>query len=139
MLLNEMYQACGYLKSKFTEFEAMANKIKLEKIFIQGQVPTLEKTHPNIVNNQQFKPDEVLMSMITTTEWVSKFPLLLSYNHFLNNSFFVGLLSHSVEEIDNYITSKNLYYNFVAHVFLHLANMNKDEWESFFVSRGLIY
>lgn len=70
MLLNEMYQTCGYLKTKFTDFDAMANKIKAEKLFLQGQqaMPQLEKTHPHVINAQQFKPDDLLISMITTTE-----------------------------------------------------------------------
>ncbi len=48
------------------------------------------------------KSDEKLTAMITTTDF-------------------------SIDEIEAYITTKGLYYNFVAHVFVSISNLNKEE------------
>jgi hypothetical protein len=99
MLLNEMFGACGYLKQLFPQFEPIANKIKIEKCFTQA--PLIDKMNTNSMSFQM-KSDELLTSMITTTD-------------------------HTIDEIEHYINSKSLYYNFVAHVFVSISNLNKDE------------
>jgi hypothetical protein len=66
MLLNEMYTSCAYIKSKFlSQFDNLANKIKMEKCFVSA--PSLEKFNLNPATFQM-KPDEKLTAMITTTE-----------------------------------------------------------------------
>ena len=98
MLLNEMYVACGYVKTAYPLFEPIAAKIKAEKCFIQ--VPTLLSSLTNV--NNQMRSDELLTSMIFTTD-------------------------HTIDEIENYITTKVFFYNFVAHVFVAIPNLVKDE------------
>jgi hypothetical protein len=98
MLLNEMYGACSFLKTACPLFESLSTKIRSEKCFVQ--VPSLVPNF-NAVNNQM-RSDELLTSMIFTTD-------------------------HTIDEIETYISSKNLYYNFVAHVFVSIPNLNKDE------------
>ncbi len=100
MLLNEMYTNCGYVKAKFsTQFEAIALKIRTERIFTQA-LP-LEKV--NLPTEKfQMKSDEKLTSMITTSDY-------------------------TIDEIESYITNKGLYYNFVAHVFISISNLSKEE------------
>ena len=93
-----MYGACSFLKTACPLFEPLAGKIKSEKCFIQ--VPSLVP-NLNAVNNQM-RSDEMLTSMIFTTD-------------------------HTIDDIESYISSKNLYYNFVAHVFVSIPNLNKDE------------
>ncbi|CAF0769772.1 unnamed protein product, partial [Brachionus calyciflorus] len=99
MLLNEMYTSCSYIKAQFPQFDSIANKIRAEKCFTQ--TPNLDKSANN-QNNYQMRSDELLTSMITTTD-------------------------HTIDEIENYIVSRNLYYNFVAHVFLSLSSLSKDD------------
>lgn len=71
MLLNEMYNTCAYLKAKFPQFEAVAMKIKTEKCFvtIPDTKPHAQYDKNNAINVNQMKSDELLTSMITTTEY----------------------------------------------------------------------
>lgn len=96
-LLNEMFLACTYIRAKFPSFEPIAQKIKNEKLFTS--LPVVER----IGSVQQMRPDDTLTSYISNTE------------------------NHTIEEIENYITKNNCYYNFVAHVFVSLSNLVKDE------------
>ena len=66
MLLNEMYSNCKFIKSKFSaQFDTLATKIRVEKVFVVA--PSIDRLNLN-TDKFQMKPDEKLISMITTTE-----------------------------------------------------------------------
>jgi hypothetical protein len=108
MLLNEMYTACGASvkgTSWGVAFEPLAAKIKAEKCFTVA--PGLDKLasltgNSSNSSNNHMKHDELLTAMILTT-------------------------NHTVEEIETYILKSGCYYNFVAHVFVSISNLNRDE------------
>lgn len=66
MLLNEMYSNCKFIKSKFSgQFDTLATKIRVEKVFVVA--PSLDRLNLNS-DKFQMKPDDKLISMITTNE-----------------------------------------------------------------------
>jgi hypothetical protein len=100
MLLNEMYSSCSYIKQTYqSQFDVYAAKLRNEKCFTA--TPSLDKHNFNPLNCQM-RQDDLLVAMITTCDY-------------------------TLDEIEAYLSTKGLYYNFVAHVFVSLSNLNREE------------
>lgn len=115
ILLNDIYIRCSFVKAHFPQFESMHEKIKAEKCFQFGSGAENKDTDKSWrvfernaeklnmpLSNLQMKLDEVLTALI-------------HYN------------SHTVDEIEQYMVNNKCYYNFVAHVFISVTKVSKQD------------